>query len=142
MKMKQKFIRHFLISFGLLLVTAILCSFLQYQSAFDYFWFLIFLIMSVSGLFFSIAFAMYQIKLKQHFMNTAVLVGILSVYFVLLFYGFIHVKIDWAAISEGRAQLTWLQKFLKSDLSFWIAFIVPFILSFLSFKLKSKSSAH
>ena len=138
--MKQKFIRHFLISFGLLLVTAILCSFLQYQSAFDYFWFLIFLIMSVSGLIFSIAFAMYQIKLKQHFMNTAVFVGMLSVYFVLLFYGFIHVKIDWTAISEGRAQLTWLQKFLKSDLSFWIAFIVPFILSFLSFKLKSKSS--
>lgn len=139
--MKQKFIRHFLISFGLLLVTAILCSFLQYQSAFDYFWFLIFLIMSVSGLIFSIAFAMYQIKLKQNFMNTAVFVGMLSVYFVLLFYGFIHVKIDCAAISEGRAQLTWLQKFLKSDLSFWIAFIVPFILSFLSFKLKSKSSA-
>lgn len=138
--MKQKFIRHFLISFGLLLVTAILCSFLQYQSAFDYFWFLIFLIMSVSGLIFSIAFAMYQIKLKQHFMNTAVFVGVLSVYFVLLFYGFIHVKIDWTAISEGRAQLTWLQKFLKSDLSFWMAFIVPFILSFLSFK--SKSSAH
>ncbi len=138
--MKQKFIRHFLISFGLLLVTAILCSFLQYQSAFDYFWFLIFLIMSVSGLIFSIAFAMYQIKLKQNFMNTAVFVGMLSVYFVLLFYGFIHVKIDWTAISEGRAQLTWLQKFLKSDLSFWMAFIVPFILSFLSFK--SKSSAH
>ena len=138
--MKQKFIRHFLISFGLLLVTAILCSFLQYQSACDYFWFLIFLIMSVSGLIFSIAFAMYQIKLKQHFMNTAVFVGMLSVYFVLLFYGFIHVKIDWTAISEGRAQLTWLQKFLKSDLSFWMAFIVPFILSFLSFK--SKSSAH
>lgn len=104
--MKQKFIRHFLISFGLLLVTAILCSFLQYQSAFDYFWFLIFLIMSVSGLIFSIAFAMYQIKLKQNFMNTAVFVGMLSVYFVLLFYGFIHVKIDWTAISEGRAQLT------------------------------------
>ena len=96
--------------------------------------------MSVSGLIFSIAFAMYQIKLKQHFMNTAVFVGMLSVYFVLLFYGFIHVKIDWTAISEGRAQLTWLQKFLKSDLSFWMAFIVPFILSFLSFK--SKSSAH
>ena len=79
---------------------------------------------------------MYQIKLKQHFMNTAVFVGMLSVYFVLLFYGFIHVKIDWTAISEGRAQLTWLQEFLKSDLSFWMAFIVPFILSFLSFKYR------
>lgn len=136
--MKQNFIWHFLISFGVMLITAMLCSILQYHSAYDYFWFIILSIVSVSGLVFAMVFSIFQSTLKQSLLNTLIIVVTLSLYFVVLFYGFIHIKIDWQAISEGKAQLTLLQKFVKSELSFWLAFLVPFILSFLTYTLKPK----
>lgn len=136
--MKQNFIWHFLISFGVMLITAMLCSILQYHSAYDYFWFIILSIVSVSGLVFAMVFSIFQSTLKQSLLNTLIIVVTLSLYFVVLFYGFIHIKIDWQAISEGKAQLTLLQKFVKSELSFWLAFLVPFILSFLTHTLKPK----
>jgi hypothetical protein len=136
--MKQNFIWHFLISLGVMLITAMLCSILQYHSAYDYFWFIILSIVSVSGLVFAMVFSIFQSTLKQSLLNTLIIVVTLSLYFVVLFYGFIHIKIDWQAISEGKAQLTLLQKFVKSELSFWLAFLVPFILSFLTYTLKPK----
>ncbi|MDR0236790.1 hypothetical protein [Acinetobacter sp.] len=136
--MKQNFVCHFLISFGVMLITAMLCSILQYHSAYDYFWFIILSIVSVSGLVFAMVFSIFQSTLKQSLLNTLIIVVTLSLYFVVLFYGFIHIKIDWQAISEGKAQLTLLQKFVKSELSFWLAFLVPFILSFLTYTLKPK----
>ncbi|MFW1943169.1 hypothetical protein ACG93R_06625 [Acinetobacter guillouiae] len=136
--MKQNFVWHFLISFGVMLITAMLCSILQYHSAYDYFWFIIFSIVSVSGLVFAMVFGIFQSKLQQSLLNTTILLVLLSLYFIVLFYGFIHIKIDWQAISEGKAQLTLLQKFFKSDLSFWLAFFAPFILSFLTYTLKPK----
>lgn len=136
--MKQNFIWHFLISFGVMLITAMQCSILQYHSAYDYFWFIILSIVSVSGLVFAMVFSIFQSTLKQSLLNTLIIVVTLSLYFVVLFYGFIHIKIDWQAISEGKAQLTLLQKFVKSELSFWLAFLVPFILSFLTYTLKPK----
>ena len=83
-------------------------------------------------------FGIFQSKLQQSLLNTTILLVLLSLYFIVLFYGFIHIKIDWQAISEGKAQLTLLQKFFKSDLSFWLAFLAPFILSFLTYTLKPK----
>jgi hypothetical protein len=136
--MKQNFVWHFLISFGVMLITATLCSILQYHSAYDYFWFIILSIVSVSGLVFAMVFSIFQITLKQSLLNTTSLVVLLSLYFVVLFYGFIHIKIDWQAISEGKDQLTLLQKLVKSERSFWLAFLVPFILSFLTYTLKPK----
>ncbi|KAF1017732.1 MAG: hypothetical protein GAK29_04433 [Acinetobacter bereziniae] len=136
--MKQNFVCHFLISFGVMLITAMLCSILQYHSAYDYFWFIILSIVSVSGLVFAMVFSIFQSTLKQSLLNTLIIVVTLSLYIVVLFYGFIHIKIDWQAISEGKAQLTLLQKFVKSELSFWLAFLVPFILSFLTYTLKPK----
>lgn len=136
--MKQKFVWHFLISLGVMLITAMLCGILQYHSAYDYFWFIILSIVSVSGLVFAMLFGFFQNKLKQSLLNTTILVVLLSLYFIVLFYGFIHIKIDWQAISEGKAQLTLVQKFFKSELSFWLAFLIPFILSFLTYTLKPK----
>jgi len=136
--MKQKFVWHFLISLTVMLITAMICSILQYHSVYDYFWFIIFSIVSVSGLIFAMVFGIFQSKLQQSLLNTTILLVLLSLYFIVLFYGFIHIKIDWQAISEGKAQLTWLQKFFKSDLSFWLAFLAPFILSFLTYTLKPK----
>lgn len=136
--MKQKFVWHFLISLAVMLITAMICSILQYHSVYDYFWFIIFSIVSVSGLIFAMVFGIFQSKLEQSLLNTTILLVLLSLYFIVLFYGFIHIKIDWQAISEGKAQLTWLQKFFKSDLSFWLAFLAPFILSFLTYTLKPK----
>lgn len=136
--MKQKFVWHFLISLAVMLITAMICSILQYHSVYDYFWFIIFSIVSVSGLIFAIVFGIFQSKLEQSLLNTTILLVLLSLYFIVLFYGFIHIKIDWQAISEGKAQLTLLQKFFKSDLSFWLAFLAPFILSFLTYTLKPK----
>lgn len=136
--MKQNFVWHFLISLAVMLITAMICSILQYHSVYDYFWFIIFSIVSVSGLIFAMVFGIFQSKLQQSLLNTAILLVLLSLYFIVLFYGFIHIKIDWQAISEGKAQLTWLQKFFKSDLSFWLAFLAPFILSFLTYTLKPK----
>lgn len=136
--MKQNFVWHFLISLAVMLITAMICSILQYHSVYDYFWFIIFSIVSVSGLIFAMVFGIFQSKLQQSLLNTTILLVLLSLYFIVLFYGFIHIKIDWQAISEGKAQLTWLQKFFKSDLSFWLAFLAPFILSFLTYTLKPK----
>lgn len=136
--MKQKFVWHFLISLAVMLITAMICSILQYHSVYDYFWFIIFSIVSVSGLIFAMVFGIFQSKLEQSLLNTTILLVLLSLYFIVLFYGFIHIKIDWQAISEGKAQLTLLQKFFKSDLSFWLAFLAPFILSFLTYTLKPK----
>ena len=109
--MKQNFVWHFLISFAVMLITAMLCSILQYHSAYDYFWFIIFSIVSVSGLVFAMVFGIFQSKLQQSLLNTTILLVLLSLYFIVLFYGFIHIKIDWQAILEGKAQLTLLQKF-------------------------------
>lgn len=140
--MKQIFVRHFLISFGLILITAILWSFLQYQSAYDYFWFIAFAVVSGSGLVFSILFSIFQSKLQKPIGDTAIWVGMLSIYFIVLFYVDIHLKIDWNAVSEGRVQLTLFEKIVKSDLSFWLAFLAPFMLSFSSYILKSNSKPH
>lgn len=138
MNVKQIFVRHFLVSFGLMLVSAILSGFFQYQSAFGELWFVVFAVLSILGLVFSILFAIFQSKLQHSILNTAFLLGMLFVYFVVLYYVDLHLKIDWNAISEGRVHLTLFEKFVKSDWSFWLAFIVPFILSILIDHFKSK----
>ena len=86
-------------------------------------------------------FAIYQFKLKQNLRLTIILAAALAIYLIVLFYGFIHVKIDWQAISEGKLQLRLWQQWLKSELSFWLAFLVPFIMSFVIYTFKSKQNS-
>lgn len=134
-------LRHFLVSFAWMVLATSLCTLFQFYSAYDFFWPIICAILSVSGFVFSVVFAIYQFKLKQNLRLTIILAAALAIYLIVLFYGFIHVKIDWQAISEEKLQLSLWQQWLKSDLSFWLAFFVPFILSFVIYTFKSKQNS-
>ena len=80
-----------------------------------------------------------QSKAKHSVFYTGVCGGIFALYLILLFYVDLTLLIDWNAVSEGEIQLTILQKMIKSDAAFWIAFIVPFLYSSLSYIVRSKS---
>lgn len=138
--MKYIFVRHFLISFVMMLFVAIVSAYLQNTYSVDRLGILVFGLISIVGLLFSVIFAIFQWKLHLHIKDTVIWVGLLSAYLIWFFYTFTHLKIDWNTVSEGRVQLNLFQMFIKSELSFWLAFLIPFILSVLYSQFKSKMS--
>ncbi|OTG67307.1 hypothetical protein [Acinetobacter silvestris] len=62
--MKETYLQHVMISIGLLVITAILCSSMQYFFALEEFWLVVFTLTFISGTVFSLIFACVQAKLK------------------------------------------------------------------------------
>lgn len=128
---KSIFIQHFIFSFFCMLVTAIICAYLQNAFSIDRLGLLVFLFLAIVGLIFSVAFALFQKWLQQSVRSTVILLLILSVYLVVFSYLFHVIYVDWDAVSTGHMQLTLLQKFLHSKWSIWFIFLFPFIASWI-----------
>ncbi len=135
---KYMYRQHFALSIAILGIAAILSSILQYQSAMNYLWWIVLGVVAVPSIIFSLVFAFIQIKLGQTILKTVILVSSLAIYMVVFRYIYLHLDINWNAVSEGRLQLTIFQKIVKSDWSYWLAFIFPWMISILSYKLRSK----
>ena len=135
---KYMYRQHFALSIAILGIAAILSSILQYQSAMNYLWWIVLGVVAVPSIIFSLVFALIQIKLGQTILNTVILVSSLAIYMVVFRYTYLHLDINWNAVSEGKLQLTIFQKIVKSDWSYWLAFIFPWMISILSYKLRSK----
>lgn len=131
--MKKTFFRHWVIALSLLTASAILCSLMQNVYAVDRVGLLVLLFMSLSNLIFSLFFAALQSKLQSSVKLTIVLVSLIALIQVLLNYSFHHLYIDWGAVAEGRYQLTGFQKFVRSQLTYWGIYLLPFIFSMLIF---------
>jgi len=112
---------------------------MQYFLAIDNFELMVFVLILSTGFVFASLFALLQVKTKHSVFPTGICGGIFALYLILLFYVDLTLLIDWNAVSEGEIQLTILQKMIKSDAAFWIAFIVPFLYSSLSYIVRSKS---
>ncbi len=140
--MKKIFFRHWIIALSLLTASAILCSLMQDAYAVDQVGLLVLLFMSLSNLIFSLLFATLQRKLQSSLKLTIVLVSLIAFIQVLLNYSYHHLYIDWAAVAEGRDQLTGLQRFVRSQLTYWGIYLLPFIFSmaiYLSRQIKRNS---
>lgn len=135
---RYRYIKHWAIAMGLLLITAISCSLMQYFLGIDIFWFIVLAFIGSLSLIFSSLFAWLQLETGNSYFSSGVFVGFLSVYLLLYIYLDLTVSIDWAAVSAGEMQLTWYQKMVKSDLTFWIAFLFPFIFSVVHFSIRSR----
>ncbi|WP_436899326.1 hypothetical protein [Acinetobacter gyllenbergii] len=134
------YFKHWVIAMGLLLLTAISCSLMQYFLGIDIFWFIVLAFIGSLSLIFSSLFAWLQLETGNSYFSSGVFVGFLSVYLLLYIYLDLTVPIDWAAVSAGEMQLTWYQKMVKSDLTFWIAFLFPFVFSVMYFSIRSKKA--
>ncbi|UUM27621.1 hypothetical protein NQU59_00205 [Acinetobacter colistiniresistens] len=134
------YFKHWVIAMGLLLLTAILCAQLQKLYSESHLAVLVFAFITVLGLLFSTLFAWLQLETGNSYFSTAVFVGFLNVYLVLYIYLDLTVSIDWAAVSAGEIQLTWYQKMVRSDLTFWIGFLFPFIFSVVHFSVRSRTA--
>ena len=140
--MKKIFFRHWIIALSLLTASAILCSLMQDAYAVDQVGLLVLLFMSLSNLIFSLLFAALQRKLQSSLKLTIVLVSLIAFIQVLLNYSYHHLYIDWAAVAVGRYQLTGLQRFVRSQLTYWGIYLLPFIFSmaiYLSRQIKRNS---
>ncbi|NIE98179.1 hypothetical protein NDN11_03135 [Acinetobacter sp. C26M] len=135
---RNSYLKHWAIAMGLLLITAISCSLMQYFLGIDIFWFIVLAFIGSLSLIFSSLFAWLQLETGNSYFSSGVFVGFLSVYLLLYIYLDLTVSIDWAAVSAGEMQLTWYQKMVKSDLTFWIAFLFPFIFSVVHFSIRSQ----
>ncbi|WP_111859418.1 hypothetical protein [Acinetobacter sp. CFCC 10889] len=129
--MKNICVQHFIYSFLCMLMVATISAYLQNTFSIDRVGTLVFLMIGIIGLIFSIAFAWFQKWLQQSVKSTVIFVLILSVYLVVFTYMFHVVDVDWNAVLEGQIQLTLLQKFLHSEWSIWLAFLFPFCASWL-----------
>ncbi len=138
MLLKSKYIQHFFLSLGILCSAAIMSSIVQYQSAMDYLWGIVLAVVVIPSLIFSLIFALIQVRLGQTILNTILLVSLLAIYIVFFIYNKLHLDINWNDVSEGRIKLTLIQQILKSDWSYWTAFILPWIISILIYMFRSK----
>lgn len=136
----NRYWKHWMIAMGLLFSTAILCGVIQDLYGIDVTGLLVFIFISIIGLLFSFLFAWLQLETKNSYLNTGLLVGFLSVYLIVQAYLYHTVKIDWAAVSDGDTQLTLYQEIVTSDLTFWMAFISPFLFSILPYVFRSKTA--
>lgn len=134
--MRNIFFQHFILSFLCMLVTAIICAYLQNILSIDRVGLLVFIILTLIGLIFSIVFAIFQKYLKQTIKLTLIWACILSMYLVITQYFMLTVEIDWNAVSEGGIQLSFFQKILHSEWSFWLAFLFPFAASWIYKNIK------
>lgn len=132
------YFKHWVIAMGFLFITAILCSLMQYFLGIDIFWFIVFIFIGSLSLIFSSLFAWLQLETGNSYFSTGVFVGFLSVYLLLYIYLDLTLFIDWAAVSTGEIQLILYQQILRSDLTFWIGFVFPFMFSVMHFSIRSK----
>lgn len=129
--MKNIFVQHFIYSFLCTLITATICAYLQNTLSIDRVGILVFFVIGVAGLIFSLTFALFQKWLKQSVKSTVIVVLSLSIYLMVYTYLFHVVDVDWHAVSEGLVQLTLFQKTLHSERSIWLAFLFTFCASWL-----------
>ncbi|MDM1245823.1 hypothetical protein HX005_00195 [Acinetobacter sp. R933-2] len=137
-RMKATIAQHFFASCLCMFLTAIICAYLQNKYSVDRVSILVFALMSIVGLVFSITFAFLQKKLKQNVKNTVILTSILAIYLVLLNY-FYHVQINDYIFLGWQLKFTFLQKIINSAYSFWLAYLVPFMISFFYAKTYTKT---
>lgn len=137
---RHSYFKHWAIAMGLMFITAILCAQLQKLYSEENLGILVFVLIGVLGLLFSSLFAWLQLETKNSYLNTGLLVGFLSVYLIVQAYLYHTVKIDWAAVSDGGTQLTLYQEIVTLDLTFWMAFIFPFLFSILTYVFRSKTA--
>ncbi|RZF50171.1 hypothetical protein EXE30_13255 [Acinetobacter halotolerans] len=134
----HSYFKHWAIAMGLLFITAILCAQLQNHYSEDNLGILVFVLIGVLGLLFSSLFAWLQVETRNSYYSTWLFVGFLSLSLLLSTYLDHTVSIDWAAVSDGDTQLTLYQEIVTSDLTFWMAFIFPFLFSILTYVIRSK----
>lgn len=132
------YFKHWVIAMGFLFITAILCSLMQYFLGIDIFWFIVFIFIGSLSLIFSSLFAWLQLETGNSYFSTGVFVGFLSVYLLLYIYLDLTLSIDWAAVSAGEMQLSLYQKIVRSDFTFWLLFVFPFIFSVAHFSVRSR----
>lgn len=135
---RQTYLKHWAIAMGVMFITAILSAQAQNHYSEDNLGILVFVLIGVLGLLFSTLFAWLQWKIKNSYYSTWLFVGILSLSLLLSTYLYHTVSIDWAAVSDGDTQLTLYQEIVTSDLTFWMAFIFPFLFSILTYVIRSK----
>lgn len=118
---------HWWVAMGLLFVTAILCGMMQNLWDYDVSGQLVFIFISVVGLFFSSLFVWLQLETRNSYLNTFISVGCLGIYLILFCY-FYH------DLPRGEGvELSWFQKIIDSDFGFWCGFLLPFILSLFNY---------
>lgn len=128
-----------MLSAGLFLVAAIICTWMQNQYSIDKVGILVFLLFGVFGCIFSGLYAVAQVKWQHSLLHTFVVVlGTVS-YLVVLQYLSLNIDIDPQDGNVIKSNI--LQKMIKSPLSFWLLFIFPFIISLTLYKLKTKSQS-
>ncbi|ENW94992.1 hypothetical protein [Acinetobacter dispersus] len=137
---RHSYLKHWAIAMGLLLVTAILCAQLQTLYSESHLAVLVFVFITVLGGLFSTLFAWLQLETKNSYWSSWFFAGFLSLSLVLCSYLDHTVSIDWAAVSAGEMQLSLYQKIIRSDLTFWLLFVFPFIFSVMYFFIRSKKA--
>lgn len=137
---RHSYLKHWAIAMGLLLLTAILCAQLQKLYSESYLAVLVFAFITVLGLLFSTLFAWLQLETKNSYWSSWFFAGFLSLSLVLCSYLDHTVSIDWAAVSAGEMQLSLYQKIIRSDLTFWLLFVFPFLFSVMYFSIRSKKA--
>ncbi|ENW84276.1 hypothetical protein F909_00183 [Acinetobacter sp. ANC 3929] len=135
---RDSYFKHWAIAMGLLLLTASLCAQLQMLYSESHLAVLVFIFITVLGLLFSTLFAWLQLETKKSYCSSWFFAGFLSLSLVLCSYLDHTVSIDWAAVSAGEMQLTLYQKIIRSDLTFWLLFLFPFVFSVMYFSVRSK----
>ncbi|MBP8006104.1 MAG: hypothetical protein KAZ18_04330 [Acinetobacter sp.] len=135
---RQIYLKHWAIAMGLLFITAIICAQLQKLYSEAHLVILVFALIGVLGLLFSALFAWLQVETRNSYYSTWLFVGFLSLSLLLSTYLDHTVSIDWAAVSDGDTQLTLYQEIVTSDLTFWMAFIFPFLFSILTYVIRPK----
>ncbi|MDR7017154.1 hypothetical protein [Acinetobacter sp. 3657] len=137
---RHSYFKHWAIAMGLLFITAILCAQLQKLYSETHLAILVFALIGVLGLLFSMLFAWVQVETRNSYYSTWLFVGFLSLTLLFRTYLYHTVSIDWAAVSDGDTQLTLYQEIVTSDLTFWMAFISPFLFSILTYVFRSKTA--
>lgn len=136
---QQYYLKHWNIAMGLLLVTAILCAQLQILYSESHLAGLVFAFITILGLFFATLFSWLQLETRNSYLSTWFFTGFLSLSLVLCSYLDHQVYMDLAAVSNTGLQLSLYQKIVSSDLTFWLLFLFPFLLSVLYFSIRSRT---
>ena len=136
---QQYYLKHWIIAMGLLLVTAILCAQLQMLYSESHLAGLVFAFITILGLFFATLFSWLQLETKNSYLSTWFFTGFLSLSLVLCSYLDHQVYMDLVAASNTALQLSLYQKIVSSDLTFWLLFLFPFLLSVLHFSIRFRT---
>ncbi len=137
--MKKAFLKHWVIILSVLTFSAILCSIMQNRYSIDQIGVLVLLFMLVTNFIFALFYALLQTKLASPFKQTMLFASMLALMQILLSYAYHHLHVDWGAVADGSDQLTYYQKFVHGQLTYWGIYLLPFIFSmaiFLSRQIK------